>query len=368
MSLSFPPLARRVVLGGGLVVTVAGLLGAPAVASRRGSAPAIAGTEVWKARPPSGPIEVRNAKPDKIIVHHTALDNTTDFSANHAYEMSRQIQNLHMDVNRWVDTGQNFTNSRGGWITEGRHQSLAALNSGDRLVVGTHAGDAQNPVSVGIENEGTYMTADVPDPLWQSLVQLCAYIVSKYGIPPGEIYGHRDFMTTQCPGDVLYERLAQLREQVAAQTGGKVMPAPTWPLLQADTTGPRVEAAQHLLRAQGASTVPVDGIFGSATQRAAEDFLTAHGLRSCSCTATRAAEPGLFGGTAWAALAPTLTGDASGESVRAAQVLLTWRGHSAGTSARFDRPTMAAVRDFQAASGLSATGMVDHQTWKRLLA
>jgi peptidoglycan hydrolase-like protein with peptidoglycan-binding domain len=368
MSLSFSPLARRVVLEGGLVVTAAGLLGVPAVASRRGSAPAIAGTEAWRARPPSGPIEVRNAKPNKIIVHHTALDNTTDFSPGHAYEMSRQIQNLHMDVNRWVDTGQNFTNSRGGWLTEGRNQSLAALNSGARMVVGTHAGDAQNPVSVGIENEGTYMTVDVPDLLWRSLVQLCAYIATQYGIPPGEIYGHRDFMTTQCPGDVLYGRLGQLREEVAAQTGGKVMPVPTWPLLREDTTGPRVEAAQHLLRAQGASTVPVDGLFGSATQRAAEDFLAAHGLRGCSCTATRAAEPGLFGGTAWAVLAPVLTGDAFGEAVRAAQVLLAWRGHSTGASARFDRPTTAAVRDFQAASGLSATGVIDHRTWKRLLA
>jgi hypothetical protein len=44
-------------------------------------------------------------------------------------------------------------------------------------------------------------------------------VCNQYGIPPTEIYGHRDYLsTTVCPGDHLYAMLPQLRQQVAAVT------------------------------------------------------------------------------------------------------------------------------------------------------
>jgi hypothetical protein len=33
------------------------------------------------------------------------------------------------------------------------------------------------------------------------------------------IVGHRDYVSTQCPGDVLYARLPELRDRVAALLG-----------------------------------------------------------------------------------------------------------------------------------------------------
>lgn len=123
-----------------------------------------------------------------------------------------------MDGNGWADTGQNFTNTRGGWKTEGRHGSLNALSSGNRHVVGAHAGE-QNSVALGIENEGTYTEASVPDKLWSSLVELCSSMVSQYGIGASEIYGHQDYMSTDCPGDALYAKLPDLRNAVGVATG-----------------------------------------------------------------------------------------------------------------------------------------------------
>lgn len=371
MSIRQSYLARRAFLGGGLAVTAVGAVGVPALAASHGAArprpaaPEIATTADWGAREPQGSIEVLDSAPSQIIVHHTAGDNSEDTSQEHAFEISRQIQDSHMDGNGWTDTGQNFTNSRGGWVTEGRHGSLDALTSGTQHVVGAHAGD-QNSVALGIENEGLYTDVDVPDELWQQLVELCSYMVTQYGIDPGEIYGHRDFMSTECPGEVLYGRLPELREAVGAATGLRVVHPLTWPLLKPGATGPTVSAVQYLLRAQG-NSLPVDGAFRANTQRVAGAFAADRRATGASCYGTRIPEPGLFGGSAWTELAPVLTAGSQGDAVRAAQILLVSRGRYAATDGRFGQRMTSTVREFQASHGVAVDGAVNHQTWKLLL-
>ena len=357
-----PVFDRRVLLGGSLAVAAVGVLGSPAAAA----GPAISGTDAWKARPASGPIDVREGRPVKIIVHHTATDNSTDTSLEHAFALCRDIQNLHMDTRHWIDTGQNFTNTRGGHLLEGRHSSLAALGSGNRYVVGTHAGE-QNQYSLGIENEGLYSQAEVPQALWNSLVTLCRYMAAQYGIAPGEIYGHRDFMPTVCPGDALYRRLPELRRAVAAASARALADPVVWPLLQPGVTGPKVAAAQWLLRAHGAE-VPAGGVFDAVTQRAATEFAARHGLVGQSCSAAVADPPGVFGGSAWAVLVLPVAPGSGGDAVRAVQVLLTSHGHHTPPDGKFGNQVALGVRGFQRAQGLPVTGAVDRATWKQLLA
>ncbi|WP_406690967.1 N-acetylmuramoyl-L-alanine amidase [Saccharopolyspora sp. ID03-671] len=362
--------ARRAVLAGGLAVSAVGFAGLPASAAAprvggRAAAPSISSTSDWDARDASGEIEVLDSKPTKIIVHHTATPNSDDTSQSHAFELSRQIQDYHMDTNGWSDTGQNFTNSRGGHLMEGRHKSLAALQGGSQHVKGAHAGE-QNSVSLGIENEGTYTEASVPGSLWESLVSLCSYMVSQYGIEPGEIYGHRDYMSTACPGDVLYARLPELRESVGAALGLAVVQPVTWPLLRPGAQGPSVSALQMLLGARGA-VVPVDGVFGESTQRASAGVVAERAGSGPSCFGSRVAEPGLFGGLAWESVTPVLGAGARGEAVRAVQVLLTSRGRYVPADGVFGNRMVSVVREFQAASGLAVTGVVDREGWLRLL-
>lgn len=359
--------ARRAVLAGGLAVSAVGFAGLPAGAAVRSSAaPSISSTSDWKARDASGSIEVLDSKPTKIIVHHTATPNSDDTSQSHAFELSRQIQDFHMDSNGWSDTGQNFTNSRGGHLMEGRHKSLSALKGGSQHVKGAHAGE-QNSVALGIENEGTYTSASVPGSLWDSLVSLCSYMVSQYGIEPGAIYGHRDYMSTECPGDVLYKRLPELRESVGKATGKVVVQPLSWTLLRPGAQGPNVTALQMLLGARGLS-VPVDGVFGEATQRAASRVSVERGASGPSCFGARLDEPGLFGGLAWEVVTPGLGSGSGGEAVRAAQVLLTSRGHYVPVDGVFGDRMVSAVRDFQATSGLVVSGGVDRASWQGLLA
>ncbi|XVV01224.1 peptidoglycan recognition protein family protein [Actinosynnema sp. CA-248983] len=154
-------------------------------------------------------------RPERILIHHTATENAGDTSERHAFELARFFQRLHAADRGWGDTGQHFTISRGGRLLEGRHGSLAALRSGDRLVEGAHC-PGQNRSSVGIENEGTYVSEVPPDEQWDALVWLCARVCRQYDIPPTEIYGHRDFYgDTVCPGDAFYALLPRLRADVA---------------------------------------------------------------------------------------------------------------------------------------------------------
>lgn len=215
------PLDRRTMLRTGALAGVGAALGwnalrqaAPARATV--DQPAIASCAAWGARPPSGPVTVLDQRPVKIIVHHTALANSTDYSLAHAYQDSRDIQDLHMDTNGWLDTGQHFTNSRGGWVTEGRHGSLESLMHGQTMVEGAHC-TGQNDVAIGIENEGNYVSVDPPAALYDKLIELCAFICQQYAIAPTQIFGHQDFNSgTQCPGR-LEQRLPDLRTQVAAR-------------------------------------------------------------------------------------------------------------------------------------------------------
>jgi N-acetylmuramoyl-L-alanine amidase CwlA len=161
---------------------------------------------------------VLSNKPSYIVIHHTATSNTTGTTQAAAFSLARSIQNYHMDSNGWIDTGQQFTVSRGGYAMEGRHRSLERLNLGSGMVRGAHVGAGNvNNESIGIENEGLYTSATPPAALYNKLVDLCAYICDQYSLPASQIFGHRDFMATACPGNVLYGMLPGLRSDVAAK-------------------------------------------------------------------------------------------------------------------------------------------------------
>ncbi|MEU3453462.1 peptidoglycan recognition family protein [Micromonospora sp. NPDC006766] len=221
------PVPRRTVLRGAVLLGAAagataftqfGDDGGARAAATRVDQPEIANCATWGARPPSSNVSVVQSKPNKIIIHHTAFPNTTDYSLAQAYRNSRDIQNLHMDTNGWLDSGQHFTNSRGGLLTEGRHGSLYALLHGQTMVQGAHC-VGQNSTAIGIENDGIYLDVQPPKALWDSLVWFCAFTCQQYGIPPSEIYGHKDFNNTECPG-LLHARLPELRTATATHLNG----------------------------------------------------------------------------------------------------------------------------------------------------
>ncbi|CRK61158.1 FIG01032994: hypothetical protein [Alloactinosynnema sp. L-07] len=258
-------------------------------------------TTSWGARLPAEPIALLDHPPTFIVVHHTATPNTTDFSRPHAFKLSRAIQNYHMDRRGWIDTGQQFTNSRGGHITEGRHGSLDAVRTGTKHVQGANVANRNSQV-IGIENEGLYTAATMPDQQWAALVELVTFIAREYGIKPTQIRGHRDFSSTQCPGDVLYRRLPELRAKVGERLAEPVVEPDSWPLLRPGDTGARVLAAQHLLRDRG-EDLPTDGVFGASTFAAMSRYAARAGVAGETCYGTDTEdESGLIGSAAWPSL------------------------------------------------------------------
>ena len=233
----------------------------------------------WGARVPSAPVRIWDRRPVKILVHHTATPNVADLSRAAAESLARGIQEFHMARRGWIDTGQHLTISRGGFVLEGRHRTLEVLAHGRRQVEGAHC-SRQNTVSIGIENEGTYLDVDPPPELWNRLRETCAHLCARYGIAPTAIYGHRDFKNTTCPGDRLYGLLPQLRAEVGGLLGRRVEGAAarpaSWPLLREGDTGDLVLAAQYLLRAVGFTDLTPTGVFDAGTGRAVRVLQAAH--------------------------------------------------------------------------------------------
>jgi hypothetical protein len=331
---------RRTLLRTGLTATAIGAVGVtrPALAGAVAE-PQIYDTRNWNARPANGTIQVLNQRPTFIIVHHTAGTNSNDFSLEHAFGVAREIQNLHMDTNGWIDTGQQLTNSRGGFVMEGRHRSLEVLTGGTRHVMGAHVAN-NNSTCIGIENEGLYMTVNVTTALWNSLVKLVAYIAQQYSIPTSNIKGHRDFNSTLCPGDVLYARLPELRAAVGSMLGTGVAEEPlTWPLLRTGSSGPQVLAAQHLLRAQGFA-VSVDGVFDERTFVAVQRFSRAFGVAYEPCYGCRFVdESGFLGSSVWPLLVSPVRVTASDDLGKAARILLDAKGSRVSADTVVDIPT-----------------------------
>ncbi len=316
-----------------------------AVAPTAVNTPAIAGTSAWGARAATEPVQVINSKPTGIVVHNTQSGNSTDYSLGHAYELARSIQYSHIYERGWIDTGQQFTISRGGYILEGRHRSLEALSSGTTHCVGAHTHN-YNTTHLGIECEGSYGSITPPNALYNQLVALCAYMCEKYGISTSEIKGHRDFNATDCPGDALYAMLPQLRRDVQAALDGG--PAQTWPLLREGDWNRRVTAAEYLLRHRGYS-VKVDGLFDAQTTSATQAFQSANGLTA----------DGVIGAATFTKLITTVRKGDNNNAVRAIQTLLQITADGI-----FGSGTEASVKQLQQSKGLTVDGIVGPNTWQ----
>ncbi|MCL2734305.1 MAG: N-acetylmuramoyl-L-alanine amidase, partial [Actinomycetia bacterium] len=81
---------RRTLFKAGLGSAVAAVVGTqiafPAIAGATPSPefPWIIDCDTWGARPPSSPIQITGNTTNKIILHHMAFPNVTDYSREHA--------------------------------------------------------------------------------------------------------------------------------------------------------------------------------------------------------------------------------------------------------------------------------------------
>jgi N-acetyl-anhydromuramyl-L-alanine amidase AmpD len=312
----------------------------------------------WGARPPSGELPLSAIKTNKIILHHMAFPNVTDYSEAQAIKLAKDCQNLHMDRNGWSDTGQHFTISRGGYVLEGRRGSLAQLESGGNQVISAHC-PGENGRSIGIENEGTYITEVPPEALLDSAVKLCIAICEQYDLHAWDIFGHWDFRATQCPGIAFYGLFPGLRRKIARKLGEATMDQDRrWPDLWRFVGGPGVATVQYLLNHRGYQ-LTTDGAFGPLTVTAVQDWQSRNGIPvDVDATLTP---------PTWETLVVELALGAVGPAVSGVQSMLAIKGFGTTITGTYDATTAGAVRQLQRLHRLPADGVMTPSTWCALV-
>lgn len=115
-------------------------------------------------------------KPNTIVLHHAESSNCT----------VEDINRWHKN-NGWAGIGYHYFVRKDGSIYKGRPDNA----------IGAHA-KGHNTNSLGVCAEGRYMTESMPQVQKDSIIELCKYLKNKYGI--SRIYGHRELMSTDCPG------------------------------------------------------------------------------------------------------------------------------------------------------------------------
>jgi hypothetical protein len=160
------------------------------------------------------------------FVHHTV--NANDYGPEDSAGMVLAIAKYHVDHNGWNDLGYNFVVDRYGQVFEGRAGGV------DLAIAGAQA-QGYNSVSTGVACLGTFTAEAWTDEGMEALAHLIGWKLSLHAVPvAGEvtvtsaggeanrypagravtfqrISGHRDGNATECPGDLLYGQLEDLR-------------------------------------------------------------------------------------------------------------------------------------------------------------
>ena len=171
------------------------------------------------------------------VIHHTAGSNS--YTAAQSASIVRGIYAYHVQGNGWCDIGYNFLVDKYGQIFEGRF-------GGIRLPVhGAHA-TLWNTDTVGVSFMMNSSTMDATPASMNSAEALLAWkLGNNYRTPDGwttlvgasipVMFGHRDVMSTDCPGTNLYSRIQELRNASTTLVGTRTALYNLWLSTGGDT-------------------------------------------------------------------------------------------------------------------------------------
>ena len=127
---------------------------------------------------------------DQVVIHHTGNPTDDDLSA-------AEINASHK-ARGWSCIGYHYVVRKDGTVEQGR----------PHWTVGAHA-YGHNSHTIGIHVCGNFEEAVPTDEQIESLAMLLANLCTDYGLPidRDHIVGHRELMSTACPGEYLYEMM-----------------------------------------------------------------------------------------------------------------------------------------------------------------
>ena len=173
-----------------------------------------------------------------LTVHHSVTPAGWDTAAT-----MRAFHRYHTLTNGWGDIGYQLVIDPAGVVYQGRRSGPIPVFQGipipgirPQATVGAHVG-GNNSGNIGVCLMGDF-TGAMPSPAqWGSLINVLARLSAALNLNPAggvryvnpesgaasdrwAISGHRDWMGTGCPGDMMYNALGAVRGQTAAARAG----------------------------------------------------------------------------------------------------------------------------------------------------
>lgn len=123
----------------------------------------------------------------RITVHHSG--DVEDAMGNPEVHL-REIERYHKETKGWACIGYHFVIARDGTVYEARPLKYQ----------GAHATGDNNIGNIGICLMGNFDNRTIPSAQRIALEDAITRLRKQYHIANKDLYGHRDFKTTDCPG------------------------------------------------------------------------------------------------------------------------------------------------------------------------
>lgn len=298
--------------------------------------------------------------------------------------------------NGWAGCGYHFFVRKDGSIYRGRPE--------DKL--GAHTSN-YNTGSLGVCFEGKYNTEEMPEVQLKAGQELIKYLLNKYNLSKANVYKHKDFNNTDCPGNKFpFDKIIDfncINTIISNNVGSKKEGYSEY----ANYVGTRCKELQSLLISLGYNCggYGADGKFGKGTYNSLIQFQKDNGLVVDGLAGTntfakldelinkKAVGSNSFNFEQWVRDlqsecnrqgfsnqkvdgipgantlegCPTLRLNASGKITRLLQARLVSLGYNISIDGCFGENTKSAVINYQKSKGLSADGIVGQNTWRKLL-
>jgi hypothetical protein len=185
--------------------------------------PNVISPAIWRSGLPDPKPGRVETEVNHCIVHHSAGNNfNTDY-----VNVIRNIYLLHTQSNGWDDIGYNYLIAQNGDLFIGRDPQGVADEDN---IAGAHF-CGKNTGTMGICLLGSYNDTIPSDTTFGTLKHLLTWKLIKEDLMPNEsfihplggsellkvISGHRDGCNTECPGEMVYQKLSSIRSEVTSR-------------------------------------------------------------------------------------------------------------------------------------------------------
>lgn len=138
----------------------------------------------------------------RVTVHHTA--ELPAMSTRSDAELVKGVQRFHQDDRGWADIGYHYLIGRDGRVYQGRELHIQ----------GAHAGGGNNVENLGVSVVGDFSDGLPTAATLATLEHFLQHQMRTYEVAADQLFGHREFKATACPGDVLFGWLESYRARL----------------------------------------------------------------------------------------------------------------------------------------------------------